>query len=513
MAKYGKTYWGQQFLNALENIDYSNRLPRGRSYASNGSVRSIDIDKNKIKAKVQGSRPKPYDIDIVVPEFNESQKKELLEAIHANPSILATLLNRQLPPDLLQISKNKGIQIFPKEWKDFKMKCSCPDSAVPCKHLASVIYLIANEIDLNPFKVLELHGLDVLKELTNKGIEIESKATEKIESLDDYFTKTPVNPPNNYSTERLNELDFSLIPKFEDKFLNLLSPNPPFYDKDFKIVLLPVFRYITKSVSRHYFSHSKQMEEIEIGNCLNASLVSVQNGKEFIIELTFEEEVKRISFAQLFVIFSDTENFKISLVSDPVKVLYHFFLFAKKIIEQGAIIPQLTVFNDICRILWIPLLQDSTVKLQMDILNHFFGSLNIINEEGNKQSFLSDSEQFSLIVSSWFTTLIIEDILKRTGKIELHDTILSLFFGKPCGSGQLNKDILNAIQLWLNKIHSHKRQYIPVLEVAENYPEFNIGLQIKTNSTDKIEAPVPFHQFKKKNQNKLLSVTKDLMQL
>jgi len=53
MAKYGKTYWGQQFLNALENIDFSNRLPRGRSYASNGAVKSIVIDKNKIQAKVK----------------------------------------------------------------------------------------------------------------------------------------------------------------------------------------------------------------------------------------------------------------------------------------------------------------------------------------------------------------------------------------------------------------------------------------------------------------------------
>lgn len=84
MAKYGKTYWGDQFLNALENIDYSNRLPRGRSYASNGSVRSIVIEKNKIKAKVKGSRPKPYDIEIIVPEFTDNQKKQLLGIIQAN---------------------------------------------------------------------------------------------------------------------------------------------------------------------------------------------------------------------------------------------------------------------------------------------------------------------------------------------------------------------------------------------------------------------------------------------
>ncbi len=36
--KYGKTWWGQQWLNALEKIDYSNRLPRGRNYASKAQL-------------------------------------------------------------------------------------------------------------------------------------------------------------------------------------------------------------------------------------------------------------------------------------------------------------------------------------------------------------------------------------------------------------------------------------------------------------------------------------------
>ena len=47
-----------------------------------------------------------------------------------------------------------------------------------------------------------------------------------------------------------------------------------------------------------------------------------------------------------------------------------------------------------------------------------------------------------------------------------------------------------------------------MLEVSENYPEFFVGLQIKTNSKDKIEAPVPFHHFKKKHKSKLLNCYK-----
>ncbi|MBJ7428443.1 MAG: SWIM zinc finger family protein, partial [Bacteroidia bacterium] len=36
-----------------------------------------------------------------------------------------------------------GLKVFPKQWTDFKMQCSCPDWAVPCKHLAAVIYKVS----------------------------------------------------------------------------------------------------------------------------------------------------------------------------------------------------------------------------------------------------------------------------------------------------------------------------------------------------------------------------------
>ena len=40
---FGKTWWGEQWLHALSNIDYENRLARGSSYAKKGAVESIKI--------------------------------------------------------------------------------------------------------------------------------------------------------------------------------------------------------------------------------------------------------------------------------------------------------------------------------------------------------------------------------------------------------------------------------------------------------------------------------------
>ena len=41
-----KTWWGNAWLQALSNIDYSNRIPRGARYARNGSVKRVVFEDN-----------------------------------------------------------------------------------------------------------------------------------------------------------------------------------------------------------------------------------------------------------------------------------------------------------------------------------------------------------------------------------------------------------------------------------------------------------------------------------
>ena len=74
---YGNTWWGKQWLNALNQIDFSNRLPRGRTYANKGLARDIEIVYNKISANVQGSRPRPYKVSFTVPPFSNKEKAKI----------------------------------------------------------------------------------------------------------------------------------------------------------------------------------------------------------------------------------------------------------------------------------------------------------------------------------------------------------------------------------------------------------------------------------------------------
>ena len=50
------TFWGKAWCDNLESYsDFSNRLPRGRTYARNGSVIDLEIEAGKIASLVSGS--------------------------------------------------------------------------------------------------------------------------------------------------------------------------------------------------------------------------------------------------------------------------------------------------------------------------------------------------------------------------------------------------------------------------------------------------------------------------
>ncbi len=125
------------------------------------------------------------------------------------------------------------------------MNCSCPDWAVPCKHLAAVIYLIASEIDLNPLLVFELHNFKPIEKLKKKETDISQNIKEKFYNLKKELILFKKEEIINF--EEIKKYDFSKIQRTEDKFLKLLSENPPFYYKNFKELLLKYFSSLPKN--------------------------------------------------------------------------------------------------------------------------------------------------------------------------------------------------------------------------------------------------------------------------
>src|SRR5271169_5718264 len=80
-GQFGQSWWAKRWIAVLEGFNIGARLGRGRSYARNGQVLSIDIDKGKVTAKVQGSQSKPYDIAIQVTSLSAAEWTKLIDAL------------------------------------------------------------------------------------------------------------------------------------------------------------------------------------------------------------------------------------------------------------------------------------------------------------------------------------------------------------------------------------------------------------------------------------------------
>src|SRR5438270_1297884 len=156
---FGQSWWAQRWIAVLESFNIGARLGRGRSYARGGQVLSIDVDKGLVKARVQGSRPKPYDIQIKVNVLPAADWQKLARAVAGQALFAAKLLAGEMPQDIEQAFTAAGLSLFPEKLRDLTTSCSCPDWSNPCKHIAAVYYLLGEEFDRDPFVLFKLRGL------------------------------------------------------------------------------------------------------------------------------------------------------------------------------------------------------------------------------------------------------------------------------------------------------------------------------------------------------------------
>lgn len=154
----GDTWWSKRWVSVLESFGWSNRLERGRRYARGGQVLDFKLTPGKVTARVQGSVSKPYSVIIEIKPLTGEAWTKATEEMARKAIFAAKLLAGEMPQNIEEAFKAVGVPIFPESSKDIKTDCSCPDSANPCKHIAAVYYILAEEFDRDPFMLFNLRG-------------------------------------------------------------------------------------------------------------------------------------------------------------------------------------------------------------------------------------------------------------------------------------------------------------------------------------------------------------------
>jgi len=173
---FAQSWWAKRWIQTLESFNIGARLTRGKTYARKGQVTSIKIETGLVKAKVQGSKPKPYSVTIKVRTLNGSEWDLLAEKLSLKPIFAAKLLAGEMPEDIEAVFEESGLSLFPEKLDDLETDCSCPDWSNPCKHIAAVYYLLGEEFDRDPFLIFKLRGVDMddFMSLLGRGPDLES---------------------------------------------------------------------------------------------------------------------------------------------------------------------------------------------------------------------------------------------------------------------------------------------------------------------------------------------------
>ncbi|MBM3179192.1 MAG: hypothetical protein FJZ86_02440 [Chloroflexi bacterium] len=155
---FAKSWWAQRWIAALERLVDSGRLSRGRSYARQGQVLSIDETKDGVAARVQGSMRTPYKISIKMNHLTDAEWDKVIDVLAEQAIFTAQLLAGEMPQDIEQAFEKAKVSLFPSNRKDLQTDCSCPDYSNPCKHIAAAHYILGERFDEDPFLIFRLRG-------------------------------------------------------------------------------------------------------------------------------------------------------------------------------------------------------------------------------------------------------------------------------------------------------------------------------------------------------------------
>ncbi len=157
-SKIAKSFWGKGWCDHLESFsDYDNRLPRGRTYVRNGSVCHLEIQTGRVEALVSGSEL--YKVVIEIKPLVRKTWETIKTKCRGQIGSVLELLQGKLSDHVMGVVSDRKDGLFPQKG-EIKLKCSCPDGAVMCKHVAAVLYGVGSRLDHQPDLLFVLRDVD-----------------------------------------------------------------------------------------------------------------------------------------------------------------------------------------------------------------------------------------------------------------------------------------------------------------------------------------------------------------
>ena len=155
----------------------------------------LKVDAYEVNARVQGSRPKPYEVAIGIDVIDEPTWTAIEEALASQAVFRARLLAGEMPQEIEEVFGMFGIPLFPGASGDMHIMCSCPDwETLQARRRG--LYLLAEAFDGDPFLILAWNGRT--RERLLGGLR-------RLESADAAASADPLEIDETALTERLED--------------------------------------------------------------------------------------------------------------------------------------------------------------------------------------------------------------------------------------------------------------------------------------------------------------------
>jgi len=385
------------------------------------------------------------------------------------------------------------------------MQCSCPDWAVPCKHLAAVIYMISREIDNNPFLVFEIHNVNLLEELNKRGIFIYDQKKNEIQPLSNIL-KVSRKKIEDYDEEKAYErVDFSQLNDISASLVMLLPDAPPFYasgnfrekfNAQFTRNARDAKRLLSKKLSIEALYSAPHKGIPEINSHTTLSFIIDSNNRTEITGENHSIKTNQQLMPALWLLNPD----RLPDYQPSVVAFYKIMYASLHLIANGNVVPQIDrLENREFVIRRLPASIDTRVRVLIDRLISIMppNLLLILKKTGQTEKLLPLENQVQELLS-----VFISELVTRLSKPSAGDLFDDLFF-KNRGyafSGVGEHALSGGIKVWLDRFFISAGEYRPVVAVTElGENQFDVQVSVE-NTAAPNELPIELSKILQQKQ-------------
>ncbi|POX38784.1 SWF or SNF family helicase [Streptomyces sp. Ru73] len=154
---FARTWWGHAWLQALEDTALDGQQVKlGRRHARAGAVGAVSVRPGRLTAVVRDRDGTAHRADVLLQELRAADWDRLLDMVADRAGHLAALLDRDMPPQLVEDAAAAGVELLP-GIGDLEPSCGC-EAWDHCAHTAALCYQMARLLDQDPFVLLLLRG-------------------------------------------------------------------------------------------------------------------------------------------------------------------------------------------------------------------------------------------------------------------------------------------------------------------------------------------------------------------